>query len=497
MQVKYTVNSLRLTPVNRQSIRTDGDYVLYWMTAARRLNFNYALQYAAEQAHKLDVGLLVCEPLPCTDDYASERFHRFVLEGMSDNAASAKELDLNYYPWVEEAAGQAAPFFQALSEQACLVVTDDFPVRSHRDQLEQLAGLVDVAVMAVDGNGLLPLALVEKAYPTAYAFRRFLHRALPAFVDERPRENPLEDLVLPAVALPSSVTQNWPAADLNSYLKSDGLKSLPIDHQIEPATQVGGSWSATEQLRVFLEDDLANYAERRNVPDLDATSRLSAYLHYGHISVHQILTELALQESWSSTRLSLKPTGQRSGWWGMTESAEAFLDELITWRELGFGFCARRPDYAEYTSLPQWAQETLNQHAGDERLYRYSYEDFRTAQTHDPLWNAAQRQLLQEGRIHGYLRMLWGKKILEWSPSPQQAMATMLDLNDRFALDGRDPNGYSGISWCLGRFDRPWGPERPIFGKIRYMTSQNTARKVAVKKYLERYSSGQQQLELL
>lgn len=487
--MKPAVNDLRITAVNSLPILADGDYVLYWMTFARRLRFNYALQYAADAASQLGVGLVVCEPLACDDTYACDRFHRFVIEGMLDNREDAKSLPLTYYPWVEKAPGEMKKLLTGLAQRSCLVVMDDFPTRAQVRLLQVAGDVVDVCLQKVDSNGLLPLAMVEKEYPTAYAFRRFLHKALPAFIDECPREKPLADSALPCINLSEDVLQAWPAADLNALLGSDGLKSLPIDHQVEPATQVGGSHAAIERMRDFLDDDLKDYAETRNIPDLDCTSRLSAYLHYGHLSVHQIFRALADRENWTSQRLSFKPTGKRSGWWGMSVSAEAFLDELITWRELGFGFCDRRPDYAEYASLPDWAQVTLNHHAEDERLYLYGWEDFRAARTHDQLWNAAQRQLLKEGRIHGYLRMLWGKKILEWSASPQQAMKIMLDLNDRYALDGRDPNGYSGISWCLGRFDRAWGPERPIFGKIRYMTSKNTARKVAVKKYLERYSA--------
>jgi len=172
----------------------------------------------------------------------------------------------------------------------------------------------------------------------------------------------------------------------------------------------------------------------------------------------------------------------------MSPSAEAFLDQLVTWRELGYNNCAHRTDYAELSSLPEWAQRTLAGHADDPRRYCYSVEELRRAATHDPLWNAAQRQLLREGTLHNYLRMLWGKKILEWSPTPQAALTTMIELNDRYALDGRDPNSYTGILWCLGRHDRPWGPVRPVFGSVRYMSSENTRRKVRVTAYLERYS---------
>jgi deoxyribodipyrimidine photo-lyase len=189
---------------------------------------------------------------------------------------------------------------------------------------------------------------------------------------------------------------------------------------------------------------------------------LSPYLHFGHISAHEIFHAA-----------SSKPE---------------FIDELVTWRELGFNMCAKRNDYDAYESLPEWAQRTLAKHAADRRPWLYTARKLEQAKTHDPLWNAAQRQLLMEGRIEPYLRMLWGKKILEWSPTPQRALAIMIDLNNKYALDGRDPNSYNGIMWVLGRYDRPWGPERPIFGTVRYMSSQNTARKMPVKEYIEKYA---------
>jgi deoxyribodipyrimidine photo-lyase len=172
----------------------------------------------------------------------------------------------------------------------------------------------------------------------------------------------------------------------------------------------------------------------------------------------------------------------------MSAEAEAFLDQLITWRELGFNCCHMREDYDRYESLPAWARKTLAEHQGDARPHRYSLEEMEAARTYDPLWNAAQTQLVREGQMHNYLRMLWGKKILEGTSSSQEALRVMIELNNRYALDGRDPNSYSGIFWCLGRYDRPWGPERPIFGKVRYMSSANTARKLHVKEYLRKYS---------
>jgi deoxyribodipyrimidine photo-lyase len=196
---------------------------------------------------------------------------------------------------------------------------------------------------------------------------------------------------------------------------------------------------------------------------------------------------VAEREAWSPTSVTPGGKGARSGWWGTSAPAEAFLDQLVTWRELGYVFCHRRPDHARYDSLPDWCRATLAEHESDPRPHLYDLDAFDAADTHDDLWNAAQNQLRHEGRIHNYLRMLWGKKILHWSESPRAALEVMIELNNRYAVDGRDPNSYSGIFWVLGRFDRAWGPERPVFGKVRYMASANTRRKLRVGAYLERW----------
>ncbi|MBZ0266838.1 deoxyribodipyrimidine photolyase, partial [bacterium] len=263
---------------------------------------------------------------------------------------------------------------------------------------------------------------------------------------------------------------------------------LPVAPDPAPVEGVtGGTTAARAQLRGFLRDGLPRYVDAGNHPDDDVTSGLSPWLHFGHLSSHEVFDTVVRAERWSPASIVPPPNGRREGWWGLSREAEAFLDQLVTWREVGLGGAAWLPDYDRWESLPAWARETLRAHAGDPRPHVYTRDELERADTHDELWNAAQRQLVAEGRIHNYLRMLWGKKILKWTRSPKEALQVMLHLNDKYALDGRDPNSVSGIFWVLGRYDRAWGPEREIFGKIRYMTSRNTARKVSVKSYIEKY----------
>jgi deoxyribodipyrimidine photo-lyase len=249
----------------------------------------------------------------------------------------------------------------------------------------------------------------------------------------------------------------------------------------------GGSYEAHYRLNSFLEQGLPRYNQDRNQPTAQVTTGLSPHLHFGHISAFEIVRALLEKEQWSPDKLSESTKGSREGWWGVSPEAEAFLDQVVTWRTLGFNTCQYLEGYQEYASLPQWARTTLEAHADDPREHVYTLEQFNNAQTHDELWNAAQRQLVSQGYIHNYMRMLWGKKILEWTQSPKDALEIMIELNNRYGLDGRDPNSYSGIFWVLGRHDRAFGPERDVLGKVRYMSSQNTARKLRVKPYLARW----------
>jgi deoxyribodipyrimidine photo-lyase len=496
--MEYGVPENRIRSLNGGTPNPSGQYVLYWMTSYRRTRWNFALQRAVERCRELGVGLLILEALRCDYRWASDRFHRFIIDGMADNLAALRGRDgVSYFPYVERSVGQGRGLLGALADRATVVVTDDYPNFFIPRMLEVASTRIEVLLEAVDGNGLAPTHATEKDYPSAYTFRRYLQKHLPRFLEDVPVENPIAGLAgVGAPTIPRDVLKRWPAAELGGAGAEIDLSSIPLDHSVGHTGVAGGQSSAGVRLDRFLRERLGRYAEDRNQPEEEVTSGLSPWLHFGHISTHEIVDRLGALEGWEpgfrgwTDRLAGRPAaGKRAGWWGMSEPAEAFLDELVTWRELGFNMAANRPDYREYESLPEWARQTLADHVDDPRPHVYSLAQFDAAETHDELWNAAQRQLRREGVIHNYLRMLWGKKILEWTWTPHEAADVMIELNNRYALDGRDPNSYSGIYWCLGRYDRPWGPERPIFGKIRYMTSKNTARKVRVGEYLERYSA--------
>jgi deoxyribodipyrimidine photo-lyase len=496
------VPSIRVTACNDLPVRGKADFVLYWMHAQRRTTWNFALEQAVERARELGKPLVVAETLSSGRRWASDRHHAFVLQGMRENAAACKRSGVRFLPFVEPKKAHNADGYgtrsvpttfdlvAALAERSAVVVTDDFPINDFAAEVDQVVRRVKVRFERVDSNGLLPLGASDRVFPTAYAFRRFLHRTLPDHLPDAPKPNPLARANLPGPAsLPRAILQRWPPA-MPRLLAGDraALASLSIDHAVGPVQTPGGPSAARKTLKDFLKNKLPKYAEDRNHPGVDGTSGLSPYLHFGHVSVHEVFHELAKVERWSPAKVADKATGKREGWWGMSPPAEAFLDELVTWREVGFNRCALTDDYDQYDSLPDWAKATLADHADEVRPYVYSLEELETARTHDPLWNAAQIEIVREGRMHNYLRMLWGKKILEWSPSPADALQAMIELNNKYGLDGQDPNSYSGIFWVLGRYDRPWGPERPIFGKIRYMSSENTARKLRLGDYLDRYA---------
>lgn len=493
--MNLSIPSSRLERANQAPERPEGRYVLYWMTSARRTQDNFGLQHAVDRAHQLGRPLLVLEALRCEYPWASARMHRFILDGMEQNRRACAASGVRHYAYVEPSTGAGSGLLEALAEEACLVVTDHFPCFFLPRMTAAVARRLRVAVDVVDSNGIMPLSTAPKVFTTAHSFRRHLHKNILDHLGDMPLADPLGAVSLPgSVSIPAVTLQRWPEASDELLLGTDTatFRALPLNHLVDPTGLKGGPHAGQERAERFLGRRLGVYPSERNEPESQGGSGLSPYLHFGHLSVHSVMRTLLERESWTPERVAPKPTGSREGWWGLSAAAEAFIDELVTWREVGYTFCHLRPDdYDAYESLPEWALITLDQHASDPREFLYDRETLESARTHDDLWNAAQRQLVVEGRIHGYLRMLWAKKILEWSEHPRVALAHLIELNNKYALDGRNPNSYSGIFWTLGRFDRAWGPERPIFGKVRYMSSVNTARKVRVREYLKRWAQPQ------
>jgi deoxyribodipyrimidine photo-lyase len=477
----------RIIGLNQAPMDMHGDYVLYWMTAARRTTYNFGLEHAVAMAHELGKGLVVLEALRCDYPHASQRLHAFVMQGMAYNGLALKKKSVLYYPYLEPKPGAGKGLLAAWAANASLVVCDWFPCFFLPRMLAAAARKISVRMEAVDSCGLIPLAAPEKVFARAYDFRRWIQKNLPELLAETPVADPLKGFSNNRPKIDKKIAQRWPMAAVEEFANGKALRTIKLPPGPDPVETKGGAKAAQKALRRFLAESLARYADARNQPEPGVTSGLSPYLHFGHISAHQVFWELAELESWTPQRLSSTSKGQREGWWGMSASAEAFLDQLVTWRELGYNFCQMRTDYDQYESLPEWAKITLQAHAGDPRPYEYTLDQLEAADTHDEVWNAAQSQLLREGVIAGYLRMVWGKKILEWSPTPRVALENMILLNDRYAIDGRDPNSYSGIFWGLGRYDRAFGPERQIFGKVRYMSSENTKRKLRLASYMKRF----------
>ena len=486
------VSSERIVSRNKAPVNPGGEFVLYWMIAFRRVHWNFSLERAAEWARELGKPLLVLEALRCDYPWASERLHSFILDGMRDNRTHLKGTGAFYYPFVEHFKDQGKGLLRALALRAAVIVTDDYPAYFLPRMVRAAARDLPIKMEAVDSNGLFPMRMTDRVFSTALSFRRVLQQELPNLLDRFPKQDPLSGPSIPVLpGIPSEITEQWPPAAGEAMESSpENLSTLPIDHTVKAVEARGGSEEAGIRLRDFLQHKVHIYHTEGKHPDENAVSGLSPYLHFGHISTHEIFSRLTEAEEWSRERISARACGRREGWWGMSEGAEAFLDQLVTWREIGFNMCSKRDDYDQLASLPGWALNELMAHAADHRSNTYTLQQFESAKTHDPLWNAAQRQLIEEGGIHNTPRMLWGKKVFEWSASPLDALKIMIELNNRYALDGRDPNSYTGIFWVLGRYDRPFGPSRPVFGKVRYMSSASMLRRIKIEEYMNRYGEG-------
>lgn len=481
-------NKLRLFPFNQRAPAPGRKFVLYWMQIQRRLEYNFALDYAVAWANELNLPLLIFEGLSSDYPWASARFQQFLLQGMRENQIVCEQQSAPYFAFVDRTPIEGKGLIRALAAQASIVITDAFPGFVIREHNEKIGPGLDAPFIAVDSNGIIPLGASTRAPYSAYEFRRLMQKLFVEEYTNPPKRYPLKQLKQRRYPDLRLLHRRWPETRLENV--NDVLISISLDRSIPALSIEGTRKAAISRLKHFVQRDLEDYVEMRNHPDLNKTSGLSPYLHFGKISAHEVVSAVlkAQPEGWSTERIFYNK-GSREGFFQGHPFVDAFLDQLITWREAGYHYCHHVRDFDRYESLPEWARRTLERHAKDRREHVYTFEEFENAQSHDSLWNAAQNQLRREGVIHNYLRMLWGKKILEWSRSPREALSTMIELNNKYAIDGRDPNSYSGIFWVLGRFDRPWGPEREIFGAVRYMSSENTARKIKVKEYVRRYAA--------
>lgn len=490
------INSKRVFRRNGTDPNPDGDFVVYWMQAHHRYKYNYALEYAVGWANKLDKPLLIFEELKCDYPWASDRIHTFYLQGMAENANIAEKRGLKYFPVVELNSGQSKKIWQGLFKNACCLITDEYPVFFIRDRNDTLGEQFDFMVCTVDSNGLIPLGMTEKAPYNAYFFRKIMQKNFIECYTAPPSEDPIDQLKNKSTISLSGRHEKVREISLERIKNpADFISKLDIRHDVRPIALAGTRQAALGKLGRFIQQGLKKYDEKRNDPDENATSGMSPWLHFGKISEYEIVkTALEHQpQNWDLDNITYNG-GSTGGFFNGDRNVDSFLDEVITWREVGFHFAHHTPDYDKFETLPDWARDTLEDHADDPRKRTYSFEELEQSKTHDEVWNAAQAQLRETGVMHNYLRMLWGKKVIEWTPHPKTALEYLIELNNLYAIDGRDPNSYSGIFWCFGRFDRAW-QERPVFGKTRYMTSDSTRKKVKLKQYLAKYGN-QQKLDM-
>lgn len=448
----------RVRQLNRCGLAKSARWVLYWAQMNRRVDSNHGLAFAIELANEQRLPVLFYEGLTYTYPYASDRFHTFVLEGVPETARRLARAGIGYVFYLRRTPSDPDDVLYRLAQNACAIVTDDYPVFVAAAHNRSVPAKVPVPYFVVDSSCIVPMRTIGQREYAAYTIRPKILRSLPQFLHPAPNPTLERDFTEPVPEFHIAVTEDK-IADL--------VAECQIDHSVRPSLWAkGGRLAAENRLEQFLLEKLPRYPNERNQPAAHATSGLSPYLHFGHIG--------ALE-----TALTVRRYAQENGL-----QAEEFLEELIVRRELAFNYAYHGGPLADFGGLPGWARQTMARHAADGRDPCYSRAQFEAAATHDRLWNAAQKELLLRGTIHGYYRMYWGKKILEWSASYEEALQTMIYLNDRYALDGRDPNTYTNILWCFGLHDRPW-PERPIYGKIRSMSLQGMERKTDVAAYIQ------------
>ena len=454
--------------------RPDGRYVLYWMQMAKRGRDNLALEEAIRRADSLGLPVVVYEGLSHRYPGASRRIHGFILEAARDTARDLAQRGIPYVFVLRREAGDQGDALLRMASDAALAVTDDFPAyiwpRLQMAFLDRTAGL-DLPVLAVDDNGVVPLSELPGREYAARTIRPKIHRRLPAHLRSVSDSAPVADatdLRLPVEGLEADL------AGLEEDRWEERLRELldecAVDQSVRRSPRFrGGRRAALGKLGAFIAHRLPRYAARSRDPGAGIESDLSPYLHFGCISARQVA--LAVLDAPSAPR----------------DSVDAFLEQLVVRRELCYNFCRHTPteQHASLEPLPDWARETLAEHADDPRPRLYDPGTLERARTHDDVWNAAQRELLHTGTIHGYLRMLWGKHLIRWTPDHETALRLMVDFHHRYALDGRNPNTYANILWCFGLHDRAFG-ETEILGKTRPMTTRSTRRKFDLEPYFAR-----------
>ncbi|UCD40015.1 MAG: deoxyribodipyrimidine photo-lyase [Candidatus Bathyarchaeota archaeon] len=430
----------RVKALNLKEIRR-GSYVLYWMQASQRTEYNHALEYAITKANRTNRPVVVY--FGVTDHFpeANERHYRFMLEGLREVKSSLKEKGIRMIVW------RTSPPLGAvqLSKTASLVVVDRGYLRIQRKWRRYAAQSLECPLIQVESEVVVPVQTASpKEEYSAATFRPKIQKKLDSFLHPLKENHPKVD----------SLQLYFDSFDIEDPKKA--ISALDIDKSVKKVKNFhGGTTEAKKHLENFLRSKLDRYEELRNDPTKECVSNMSPFLHFGQIS--PLYIALRVSETDSPGR-------------------DAYLEELIVRRELSVNFVFYNKNYDAFDGLPEWAKKTLKEHEKDPREYVYTLEELENAETHDPYWNAAQREMTLRGKMHGYMRMYWGKKIVEWSRTPENAFKTAVYLNNKYELDGRDPNGFTGVAWCFGKHDRPW-KERPIFGKIRYMNANGLKRK--------------------
>jgi photolyase PhrII len=446
------------TAVSR--VAPNGEFILYWVRTALRAHDNPALDTALVLGTRLGLPVFIYHALSERYPYASDRHHMFILEGARDLAAqlAARHIGTAFHL---ERRGHRGSHLRTLASRAAIVVTERMPVAPLAGWTAALRDAVQAPVWEVDTACVVPVTLTASAFDRAFMYRDATAAIRRARIGaDWPDIAVTGDAFVPAVPFEPV---DFATADFATL-----IAECDIDHAVGPVADTrGGSTAGYARWREFTESGrLDRYDRGRNDPARgDGVSRMSAYLHYGMVSPFRLARDAARHSS---------------------EGAAKWLDELLVWRELAYTFCHHRPDHASIAALPAWARATLAAHEGDARTL-YDWESLARGATADAFWNEMQRSLLAHGEIHNNVRMTWGKAFAGWTPDAARALAASIDLNHRYALDGRDPSSYAGILWVLGRHDRPWAPERPVYGTVRYMSSENQARKHRVKAYLARW----------